>query len=433
VSIPITLECTQGQAQTFSRQTPNADGSIGGLYSGSETITATVWPMDSQASVLSVTGFWTNAALTQWGVTLTNANTSTLSPGIYNFAVNAPTSVSGETGRLFRGFLEVTSFAGSSAFTLPDLITGQYCFKQLGQLTLTGPQQEIVPDLIHAASWAVRRYCQGRIFSLNTYVEWSEVELDGTIRLKQVPVQVITRIQGPQQQALNVSNTSSSVQYSQAYFAYSGQIYDNEPLTPTGITLNWADSGTITNSTVSYTTGMTVNGLAAAIAAVGGGWTALATSTYGLWPVTELCNGFVAQGTSQSAQPASGANFNVALDMGAQVPGNPHTGIYSVGRQIQNTNAGMWGPGGESLWGDSSQRQRSVVKVSYTAGETTIPAPVQFETSQLVKYYLERGVMPVLRAEEKAADYSYKLAEDMLSDMPRSVRQGLSRYVLHFA
>ena len=36
------LELTAGRTQTFARSTPNADGSYGGVYTGTEVITANI-------------------------------------------------------------------------------------------------------------------------------------------------------------------------------------------------------------------------------------------------------------------------------------------------------------------------------------------------------------------------------------------------------
>ena len=431
--IPITLECTAGRTQTFSRSTPNADGTFGGLFAGTETITATVWPADSQAYSLQVSGspycIWTNAALTQWAVTLQDSATATLAPGIYRFEVTSTTSTSGETGRLFEGFLEVTSSAGSSSANPPDLITAYYAFKLLSGMTLTVAQQETVPDLITAASSAIRRFCFGRNFDIRTYVEEYDVALDGTVRLYQVPVNIVTRVQAQPSTALTVWNSSTSVQFGQIYFTYTGQFDGSgtNAQTVTGVNLAWTSNGTAYSQAITFTTGMTCSGLATAISAVGSGWTATADSVLGAWPVTEIISGYVGQGVVQG----QGAQLMVySTDLSEARIDNQSTGILWCGRQWPGIGP-KWGP--DWLAYDQPTATNGKVKITYTAGFTTIPTPVQLACAELVKFQLYRLRTDFLLKSESAAEYSYDLNDKAIMALPPHVQQGLSQYRLHYA
>jgi len=71
--------------------------------------------------------------------------------------------------------------------------------------------------------------------------------------------------------------------------------------------------------------------------------------------------------------------------------------------------------------------------VTYAAGFTTIPPNIQLAAAYLVKWKLELAKQELLLASEKAADYSYTLAQDMADAMPRPVRQMISSYRLHYA
>ncbi len=435
--VPITLECTAGRTQTFPRSTPNANGTYGGLFSGSETITATIWPADSEAYVFRVSGspacVWTNAALSQWAVTLNDAATATLTPGsIYRFEVTSTTSTMGQTARLFEGFLEVTSSAGSATPAPPDLITGNYCFQMLSGFILSVAQQEQVPALITSASALLRLKCNERYFDLRTLTEDYEVTLDGYLRLRQEPVQIVLRVQGQPNLALTVSN--SAAQTAQAYFSFTGYDggYGVNAKTATGIVLVQATNGVPASPvTLLFATYPTITLLANAIIAVGAGWKASITSPYGGWASTELTGGFVGQGCAPSAVPTSGALFNVLADLDG-CKRRPNSPMLWVGTQYTNSDAQRWGPGGDQFFDDNSITQ-GVVRVTYQAGFSVIPADVQNATAQLVKYMLELLKQELLLKSESAGEYKYELSPEMVSAMPKPVWEMIGSRKYHYA
>ena len=434
---PITLECTAGRTQTFSRATSNADGTYGGIFNGSETITATVWPADSEAYVLRVVGspacIWTNAALTQWAVTFNDAATASLTPGTtYRFEVTSTTSTIGQTARLFEGLLEVTSSAGMTMPIPPDLITANYCFQMLSGVTLTVAQQEQVPALISSASSLLREKCNERYFDLRTLTEDYEVTLDGYLRLRQEPVQIVTRVQGQPNLALTVTN--SSAQTAQVYFSFTGYDggYGVNAKTATGITLVQTTNGVpATPVTCLFATYPTITLLANAIMATGVGWRASVMTPYGGWASTELTGGFVGQGCAPGAIPTGGALFNVLTDLDG-CKRRPNSPMLYVGTQYINSDAQRWGPGGDQFFDDNSITQ-GVVRVTYQAGFSVIPADVQNATAQLVKYMLELLKQELLLKSEQAGGYQYELAPEMVNAMPKPVWEMIGARKYHYA
>ena len=67
------------------------------------------------------------------------------------------------------------------------------------------------------------------------------------------------------------------------------------------------------------------------------------------------------------------------------------------------------------------------------AQDATFPPDVQHWTAQLVKWKFELIKQELLLKGETAGEYSYTLAPEMVSDMPLSVRRGLSPWRLHYA
>jgi hypothetical protein len=114
---PVVLECVAGYSTTIARQTPNDDGTYGGVYVGSEAITATFWTPASNVYALRQAGppnAWLDAAgKTSWVVPLDDAQTAALGAGTFSVLVTAPLGP-GRTGVLFEGQLVVDPGPGAA-------------------------------------------------------------------------------------------------------------------------------------------------------------------------------------------------------------------------------------------------------------------------------------------------------------------------------
>lgn len=442
----------QGRQYNRVLQIFNLDGTPAvNVFNSGTTLSANVFEGQNQASIFQPTVTWNTTPLpplppsppqtgyTQGQVSLSIAapQTAALDPaGEYRLLVD--TTTGGITWPGWEGRVKILATPGSVSPSPPDLITYDYAEAALSEIALSDTQRDFIPYLVSAASQAVRKYCFDRHFDLRTITEKYDVALDGTVRLYQVPVQLVLRVQGPPQLALTVANISSAVQSAQAYFSYTGSVggYGTNAQTATGLYLSWVSSGVLSNTTISYTPGMTISTLAGLVNAVGSGWIAQTDNTpngLGSSPVTELDGGFVSQGCAVGAIPGDGARFNILQDMTGARLDNPNRGFLWVGRQQENSLAARWGPGGDQMFGSSGNGRLGQVKVTYQAGFSTIPPDVQYWCGQLVKWKIEVSKQELLLMEEKAADYSYKLSEAMVAAMPPTVRQGLGQWRIHYA
>lgn len=430
------LSAFQGQQKNWVLQIVNLDGTAAAnIYGASTTLACSVWEGQNQAALFTTVPTWYTANSTQTGYTqgqfnlaFTGSNLTGLNPaGEYYCLVSETTSA--VTAPVWEGRLKIFATPGSTSPSPPDLITYDYAEAYCSILGLTDTQRDTLPYLLSGASQAIRRWCLERNFDQRTYTEFADV-IQGSVRLLQPPIQIVQRVQGQPQLALTIQNTSTSVQAAQAYFAFTGtwQGYSTSAQTVTGITLSSVASGVASSSTVSFTASETINALVTAINAVGGGWVATANSTYGLWPVTELDGGYTGQGCAVGSIPGAGATFNILLDLS---PGEfsldtRRMGFINVGQQANYYNAGRWGPGGDSLFGQNGCYGR--VKVTYVAGETVIPAQIQALTAELVKWGLTMAKTDWMLESETAQEYSYKLCTKMIASMPQHVAQGLSQW-----
>jgi hypothetical protein len=426
---PVLLNCVAGRSADFARQTPNADNTYGGVYAGNEIITVTIWPEGSEVAALVQVGSpntWLNAALTIWLVSLNDAQTATLPVGVLQMEVTAPIA-GGRTGVLFRGEIEVFATAGTSVPS--NLASAYYVGKALTQIGLAPGEWEYLPDNIAAASDLIRKYCN-RLFSMATYVETLAVELDGYVRFAQIPISTVQRVQADPDEALTVGNMSATLAWIGLATTGDGGGFTGGPVV-TGMTLYWLPGGPPAGQTVAYTAGMTIAQLATAIDAVGNGWSAIASEPYGSLPVTEIMDGEGSKGAGPNDPPYGGAVFHVYSE---NLASRPHpddgqkTGIYWVGRINDQDEAMRWGPGGYGFGGGNQQVGLGKVRATYVGGFSTIPLPVQMVTAELVKANFERLKTEAYLKTETGQSYSYTLAEELVGNLPKAVRQTLSQW-----
>jgi hypothetical protein len=426
----------------FSRvlQIVNFDGSNAiNVFTSGSTLSASVWEGQSQSSIFAPTVSWYTAGSTQTGydqgqvaLSIAGSQTTGLDPAGEYFLLVSSTD-SGLTSPVWEGRLKVLATPGSVSPAPPDLATLDYVESYLTVQQLTDGQRDFLPYLITANSNSVRRWCMDRNFDVRTYTQCFPVALDGTVRLYQVPVNQVQRVQGPPELALTISNGSQSIQNAQVYFSYTGEAggYGANAETPTGINLVSVSSGVATTTNIAFADGQVINDVVALIGGVGGGWTATADPVLGLWPVTELTGGYLGQGAALSASPNSGASFTVLTDLNCCQMTDQQLGFMWVGRQYQGFGP-RWGPGWDS-WDSGTAQQLGTVKVTYSAGFTTIPPAIQKAVAEMCKDDLLRmRINPYLES-ESADEYSYKLRMILPQSMSSVVLQLLSPFRLHYA
>lgn len=428
-SLP-TLFVAQGGTLTRTLQLKDLDGSLPTQLLATDTLSGTVFVGQAEAAAVSFTPTWVSATAGTVQVSLTATQTASLSVDTtYNLQVFVTRS--GITYLVGWCWLLVGPAAGSQVAATPaDLITYPYLSQMLGAIVLTQPQAEQLPTLVSAASAAVRSWCN-RTITQNTYVETVPVSnVDGTVRLRETPVNFVSRVQNLPVVALSVSNTAADSAW--VSVNATGDVITGQTIV--GLYLNDETAGVTTQTAVDFATNMTITGLATAISAVSG-WSATAStdSTIANLPVTEIYDLFGSKGAGANDAPYTGAEFHVFSSNITNSRPHPddgqRTGVWWVGVQYGNTGGigPQWGPDWMEFDGLTASPGVGVVKVTYNGGFAAIPREVQLATVELIKHELDRLKSDLTLASESAGDYSYTL-RDQVDALPRHVLQGLSRY-----
>jgi hypothetical protein len=390
----------------------------------SSTYTCEIWPGGGQPQVSGTMPICTLnaiAGVNAIDVAYLAAFTTNLLVGYYDIVVlDSIASIA-----VAFGYLSVQPAPGTNT---TDLITIPFARAALSDYTLTGTQIEFLPNTITAASNAVKRWCGDRDFIQQSYAEQYQVNLDGSIMLNQPP-NWITRIQGNPFTVLTITNSSASVQEAYINGTFTGDKETYPGITFTGWTLNSYSNGVFTSSPIllSSVAPPTISGLASAINAVGGGWTAYADTSYGAWPVTELID----KELPRAALNGPGAVYDLYTDdLGNDARIDPlGTGLIWLGRQYPGTGP-KWGP--DWMEFDAPYLNEGRVQVTYNAGFATVPLLVQKCVANVAKNLLAVLALDPTLASEKAEQYAY-VTREQVELLPLQDRQALAFYRLHHA
>ncbi|WP_422929199.1 hypothetical protein [Singulisphaera sp. PoT] len=341
----------------------------------------------------------------------------------------------------------VTMGLGSNAPIAADafnLITVEYTANILeaAGVVMTQAQRDVLPALITAASKEIERFCN-RPFVLLNYDEIATPEggrqdrgEPASFMLSRHPVKSIARVHTGRATALRIRNTDQGLnQYATVQFAAVGDV-DYLDLQYTGILLNRVSSGTQTSRILTFAEYGTVQLLADAINGLGYGWEATVTaaglaSNVGRFPSADL----VGLREPKNAL-GDGAGVDLFMKAASQFDIDRATGIVRVygwdGFSIGF--GGGWGDpfgaswdgladygGGQLGWGQ--------FRVSYQAGYSVIPEPIQFICAELVKVAFDRmKINPYVASETLAgAEHSISFRE-IATGMTEEMRQQLTKY-----
>ncbi len=256
--------------------------------------------------------------------------------------------------------------------SLPDLITTDRAVQNTALAALQASSPDYLASLITAASDTIRRRCN-RDFVQNSYSEYYSggVYRNAPIRLRQFPVLEVTRVAGHPQPALRVWNGDSATNQRATV-----------ETTNSGLTLLRVASGVASSVSLAYATYVTIGALAAAINALGAGWSAAVqpqgiTGDFSKWPSADF-------------KPSQGA--------ASVLGGGACLEVYSEALQPVNAWPGdagdegsSWGSAGWRLDDETGElfgifpRGQLNIRIDYTAGFTTVPQPIQEATVQLVQ------------------------------------------------
>lgn len=436
----IVLQLVKGTSRDFTLQAVNLDGSPAtNIFLAIDVLSTSVWEGDTTVVLLSPTTTWVDAPNGIFQISFNNIDTSGTTPiaGVYRIQTTATRS--GRSAVVLNAQLQLSAAPGT--VVLSDLITQDY-LQSCGEIAFsTVPsiltiQQQLLPQLTRVASRLIRKHCN-RWFTRRPSVDGSLTAYDGlytldwpsqTVVLRQFPVNGVLRARTNPTQVFNVTNSSPANQQATATLTWTGvqDISDIAPVT-TGMRLWSLASGVPTTVNLLFSTYLTFQSLAAAINAVGNGWSAsIADSMYALWPTADLRQGigpscaignFAQQGfwvhTDDVPIQIDQEAGILLLDAGSNDPWtSPRFGTYL------DTGLGNLDIGG-GLNG---------VRVMYDAGWDTIPEDVQQACVETVQDMLNLLNIDQRLQSETDGAYEYDLSRIDRFALTPSVKGKLGYY-----
>ncbi len=266
----------------------------------------------------------------------------------------------------------------------------------------TSDDDALIGNLISRATAAIESYCD-RTLTSATYRE--RLNGDGTSELfvSEWPITAITMLSVGYTDVLRINNSSSD-----AYNAFVS-VEDSTLSTPTMILTQMGGSGAGTD-TIQLATGNaggehTITTLAAAIVALGGGWTAeVMLSGWGSWSGIEL-------------RPVQGLQCYGTTYATVQVPAEPETEFtYDADMALINTAR------------KTPMGTRNIT-IRYTAGYSTTPADLEQICIDLVDVYYKRSQRDTSIKRERLDEHDiwYAGSEDGI-EMPKDIAIRLAPY-----
>lgn len=230
---------------------------------------------------------------------------------------------------------------------MPNLITRARAIYNLNNRSTTAAEDTTLDALIAAVSAAIERWCR-RNFVSTLYDEVYDGRAHAELVLQHFPIISVERVAYDPTAVLLVQNTSATNQRATVQ------------VTSTGLTLTRVASGVSTSNSVTFAANVTLTALAAAINALGNGWSAsLASSDFANRASADLR---ALQG-AYAAKDAT-AELRIHLQELAAYDSDPARGLL--------IRSGGWN-GGSQYW-----------RVIHTAGYASVPEDVQEACAQWV-------------------------------------------------
>lgn len=305
---------------------------------------------------------------------------------------------------------------------MADLITQQYLAAALADLGLSTNALANLPAVAAAASRLVRDWCN-RQFTRATRDELLTIDPRRPIYLREFPVNAITRVSINPTAVLTVTNTATSTnQRAMAQLATSGSA--DAGLAVSGLTLTRIASGVAAGASLPFSTSVTVQALAAAIAALGGGWAATVASGYGAWPTADLR---AVQGATPALAPGA-ADLRIHVEDVAFTLDERDWSLTLGDYDGDAFASPRWGPTFSADDGDQRIRPGpNNLRVVYDAGFDAIPESIQDATVEVAKVMLARWSTDGVLSGESDGTYRWQ-AREVIGSIPDSARQSLALY-----
>jgi hypothetical protein len=269
--------------------------------------------------------------------------------------------------------------------------------------------EPILNALIDNASRAVQRYCR-RDFLTTTYDELYDGTDEPVLLLRQYPVLSVQSVRTGLVPVLQIQNANTT-QNQQARVS----------VTSSGLTLKRVASGTATTSTLTFAANPTLTALAAAVTALGNGWTGqVAESAFANFPSADLLAPQGAYDARGRAAPlllhgTELQDFDIDTDRGWLV--KTATAVY---------DAAFWG---NPLWLEPVWcRGLRNYRVQYTAGYVTVPEDVGEACAELVASWFAARGRDVFLAQESITGSNSYITEATQGRLPARVQALLRPY-----
>lgn len=265
----------QGQGETWTN-TLNISG-----FAGTEPLTASIYKGNTQAAVLTVTPAW-NTSVNQTtpptliDTSITGVQFNAMIPGAYFVLIG----VADGSAALQKGFLDLYPAPGGTPPLFERALTTP---AQLQAIFPSMSQDEIdyLPFAIRAATRHIETYCQHPLV-LDSYDHVIRPSNSIRLRLRSRPVVEVSRVASTLSSALMMSY-GGSAQMASVRTATASPT----SMAIVALTFSATDAGVTTSTTINVTTYPTFDLLAAAINALGGGWSATVAPMMGSWPTSE--------------------------------------------------------------------------------------------------------------------------------------------------
>jgi hypothetical protein len=273
---------------------------------------------------------------------------------------------------------------------MSDLITRARALSNLNNQATTSDENTTLDGLITAVSRAVENYCW-RTFAVTSYDEIYPGNLRRELVLRNYPTVTVDRVAYGPQPVLRVTNTAPGNQRASV------------AVTATGLNLVAVASGAATTNAITFAGQPTLTALAAAVTALGNGWSAT------------VINAGDNQRASADLRALQGA-FN-AMNVAANL--KLHAGELSgfavdLERGCLTRDGGLLWDGGLHHW-----------RVLYSAGFAAVPDAVQEACAQWVaQLFWQTKRDPGLASESVPGT----LSRVPLRDMPASTKLLLAPY-----
>ncbi len=225
---------------------------------------------------------------------------------------------------------------------MSDLITSARALNNLDNRATTSDEDATIAALITAVSRAIENYCW-RTFSVTSYDELYPGGDRRELVLRNYPLVSVERVAYGPMPVLRATNTSSSNQRATV------------KVTSVGLELISVASGVATTDDILFSAQPTLTALAAAITALGNGWTGT---------VLDPANGLLASADLRALQGAFCA-MNVNADVKMHLTELSAFNVDAERGLLKSDDAAAWFGGGDS-W-----------RVIYNAGYSDIPDEVQ--------------------------------------------------------